>query len=139
MAITLQQLREFIAHIRKNATQVNAAGIMTPGRYGNIEGEPTRILNILATAVTQAESKPSQFEQQKILDAAVNKAATTARRSNLLQMLKGKPDMNLDQNGAVVLFSGGQDSATCLAWALDKFNRVETVGFVHWNGPAGFV
>jgi 7-cyano-7-deazaguanine synthase len=32
-------------------------------------------------------------------------------------------------DGALVLFSGGQDSATCLAWALDRFERVETVGF----------
>lgn len=31
--------------------------------------------------------------------------------------------------GALVLFSGGQDSATCLAWALSHFDRVETVGF----------
>ena len=30
---------------------------------------------------------------------------------------------------ALVLFSGGQDSTTCLAWALDRFARVETVGF----------
>ncbi len=30
---------------------------------------------------------------------------------------------------ALVLFSGGQDSATCLAWALQKFARVETIGF----------
>jgi 7-cyano-7-deazaguanine synthase len=28
-----------------------------------------------------------------------------------------------------VLFSGGQDSTTCLAWALDRYPRVETVGF----------
>lgn len=37
---------------------------------------------------------------------------------------------------ALVLFSGGQDSATCLAWALDRFTHVETVGFDygqrHW-------
>ncbi|HEV2081136.1 MAG TPA: 7-cyano-7-deazaguanine synthase QueC [Brevundimonas sp.] len=32
-------------------------------------------------------------------------------------------------SSALVLFSGGQDSATCLAWALDRFDRVETVGF----------
>lgn len=31
--------------------------------------------------------------------------------------------------GALVLFSGGQDSATCLAWALDRFETVETIGF----------
>jgi len=33
------------------------------------------------------------------------------------------------EQGALVLFSGGQDSATCLAWALSRFSRVETVGF----------
>ncbi len=32
-------------------------------------------------------------------------------------------------NSALVLFSGGQDSATCLAWALARHERVETVGF----------
>jgi 7-cyano-7-deazaguanine synthase len=30
---------------------------------------------------------------------------------------------------ALVLFSGGQDSTVCLAWALSRFARVETVGF----------
>ncbi len=33
--------------------------------------------------------------------------------------------------GALVLLSGGQDSATCLAWALDRFARVETLGFAY--------
>lgn len=37
--------------------------------------------------------------------------------------------MQLDPDAALVLFSGGQDSATCLAWALDRFARVETIGF----------
>ena len=32
-------------------------------------------------------------------------------------------------SGALVLFSGGQDSTVCLAWALRQFGRVETVGF----------
>jgi 7-cyano-7-deazaguanine synthase len=30
---------------------------------------------------------------------------------------------------ALVLFSGGQDSTTCLAWALDRYDYVETIGF----------
>ncbi|MCB4825202.1 7-cyano-7-deazaguanine synthase QueC [Roseicella aerolata] len=33
------------------------------------------------------------------------------------------------EDAALVLFSGGQDSATCLAWALDRFGHVETLGF----------
>jgi 7-cyano-7-deazaguanine synthase len=32
---------------------------------------------------------------------------------------------------ALVLFSGGQDSTVCLAWALERFARVETVGFAY--------
>ena len=36
---------------------------------------------------------------------------------------------SLDPDGALVLFSGGQDSTVCLAWALARFSRVETVGF----------
>ncbi|WP_019142082.1 7-cyano-7-deazaguanine synthase QueC [Noviherbaspirillum massiliense] len=32
-------------------------------------------------------------------------------------------------NRALVLFSGGQDSTTCLAWALSRYPQVETIGF----------
>jgi 7-cyano-7-deazaguanine synthase len=32
-------------------------------------------------------------------------------------------------DAALVLFSGGQDSTTCLAWALARFGKVETAGF----------
>jgi 7-cyano-7-deazaguanine synthase len=35
----------------------------------------------------------------------------------------------MSDDRALVLFSGGQDSTTCLAWALDRFDYVETVGF----------
>jgi 7-cyano-7-deazaguanine synthase len=33
------------------------------------------------------------------------------------------------QHGALVLFSGGQDSTTCLAWALARGDHVETIAF----------
>lgn len=32
---------------------------------------------------------------------------------------------------ALVLFSGGQDSTTCLAWALSRYEHVETIGFAY--------
>ncbi|WP_368641395.1 7-cyano-7-deazaguanine synthase QueC [Castellaniella ginsengisoli] len=37
--------------------------------------------------------------------------------------------MNEPDRRALVLFSGGQDSTTCLAWALARYGRVETIGF----------
>lgn len=35
----------------------------------------------------------------------------------------------MSPEGALVLFSGGQDSSVCLAWALAHYARVETIGF----------
>lgn len=40
-------------------------------------------------------------------------------------------EQNVDQQAALVLFSGGQDSATCLAWALNRFDQVETIGYAY--------
>ena len=37
--------------------------------------------------------------------------------------------MTLRTDTALVLFSGGQDSTVCLAWALERFARAETIGF----------
>jgi 7-cyano-7-deazaguanine synthase len=35
----------------------------------------------------------------------------------------------VNTESALVLFSGGQDSTVCLVWALERFSRVETIGF----------
>jgi 7-cyano-7-deazaguanine synthase len=37
--------------------------------------------------------------------------------------------MRMSTQSALVLFSGGQDSTVCLAWALARYERVETIGF----------
>ena len=37
--------------------------------------------------------------------------------------------LSTSPDAALVLFSGGQDSTVCLAWALERFRRVETIGF----------
>jgi 7-cyano-7-deazaguanine synthase len=39
--------------------------------------------------------------------------------------------MTVGSETALVLFSGGQDSTVCLAWALERFARVETIGFAY--------
>ncbi|WP_423414678.1 7-cyano-7-deazaguanine synthase QueC [Hyphomicrobium sp. B1] len=46
----------------------------------------------------------------------------TARASDRTPMMT-------PETSALVLFSGGQDSTVCLAWALAHYDRVETIGF----------
>lgn len=53
-------------------------------------------------------------------------SAATAATSH---SLADTPAAGLSQRGALVLFSGGQDSATCLALALARYARVETLAF----------
>ena len=47
--------------------------------------------------------------------------------------IKNKKDMK-QQDAALVCFSGGQDSTTCLFWAKKHFSRVEAVCFTYRRG-----
>lgn len=44
---------------------------------------------------------------------------------------RSRVTVSVSPDSALVLFSGGQDSTVCLAWALARFAHVETVGFAY--------
>ena len=54
-------------------------------------------------------------------------ALATVRDYN--NVFSGQHMTSNTDSSALVIFSGGQDSATCLGWALNRFDRVFTVGF----------
>ena len=56
-------------------------------------------------------------------------AAGASRRSHRRLCVFRVAEVGLTPDAAIVLFSGGQDSTVCLAWALERFARVETIGF----------
>lgn len=60
--------------------------------------------------------------------AAVGRPQACHER-NPFVMSETQVTSSADAASALVLFSGGQDSATCLAWALGRYERVETIGF----------
>jgi 7-cyano-7-deazaguanine synthase len=63
-------------------------------------------------------------------DRADIAAAGTAIRAHRVGIVAAAARRRMTMSGrALVLFSGGQDSTVCLAWALARFDHVETVGF----------
>src|SRR5689334_16440256 len=65
-------------------------------------------------------------------DARLSMLMRAARRAISCRVVRDlHQPTNLRQEKALVLFSGGQDSATCLAWALASFSSVETIGFAY--------
>lgn len=63
------------------------------------------------------------------MNGGMKSALALGARRNLIGMRNGDVEMSRTGESALVLFSGGQDSTTCLAWALANLGRVETVGY----------
>src|SRR5512141_1441628 len=89
--------------------RVRTAGQRT-GAAGN-DGRATSRLS-LGWRCSYERARPSGGV--KVLSASIRRPLTLTRPMH---------------TRALVLFSGGQDSTTCLAWALARYAHVETIGF----------
>jgi len=72
------------------------------------------------------------YRNRQALDAIVGPTAltdTASLQARHFQSQEFPVNRTVAQDSALVLFSGGQDSATCLAWALERYRHVETLGF----------
>jgi 7-cyano-7-deazaguanine synthase len=70
----------------------------------------------------------SQIAAARVFNATPVMPGSAAHDANLIHGVFTVTRIDA-KDSALVLFSGGQDSATCLAWALERYKTVETLGF----------
>src|SRR5438477_9747255 len=74
-------------------------------------------------------SPPGSGARLRASARAFTASPSTATAAGTLVPISDLRSIAMQPEGALVLFSGGQDSTTTLAWALSRFDRVETIGF----------
>ena len=92
---------------------------------------------VAARAGGAAQAARAGGDRRGVVAAPLGRRLVSVARRRRRQAGRGQPASAqappparaMTDEGALVLFCGGQDSATCLAWALDRFARVETIGF----------
>src|ERR1700759_761363 len=75
----------------------------------------------------KTSANPSKTNRKECGFHRLARAAMSAMGTAMAEELDDK----FRKKTVLELFSGGHDSATCLAWALARFARVETLGFRH--------